>query len=214
MSTFIPIEDAITHFKKNGFIIVMDDESRENEGDLICAAHNVTTEQMAFLIRHSSGYVCAPMTNELADKLDLPLIRGNLKYESFADDRHGTAYTVTVDVAEGTTTGISAYDRALTCKSLASSSAKPTDFLKPGHVCPLRAAEGGVLKRRGHTEAAVDLCWLSGLPPVGVICELVNNNDPKGSMMRLDDCIRFGKEHNIPLITIDALVEYIKSRDL
>lgn len=214
MSNFISIEEAVNHFKKNEFIIVMDDESRENEGDLICAAHNVTTEQMAFLIRHSSGYVCAPMTNELADKLDLPLIRGNLKCASFADDRHGTAYTITVDVAEGTTTGISAYDRALTCKSLASPNAKPTDFLKPGHVCPLRAVEGGVLKRRGHTEAAVDLCRLSGLPPIGVICELVNNDDPKGSMMRLDDCIKFGKKHNIPLITIDALVEYIKSKNL
>ena len=213
MSGFSPIDEVITHFKKNGFVIVMDDESRENEGDLICAAHGVTTEQMAFLIRHSSGYVCAPMTNELADKLDLPLIRGNLKYESFADDRHGTAYTVTVDVADGTTTGISAHDRALTCRSLASPDAKATDFLKPGHVCPLRAVDGGVLKRRGHTEAAVDLCKLSGLPPVGVICELVNSNDPKGSMMRLNDCIAFGKEHNIPLITIDALVKYIKSNN-
>ena len=214
MSYFSPIEEVITHFKKNGFVIVMDDESRENEGDLICAAHDVTTEQMAFLIRHSSGYVCAPMTNELADQLDLPLIRGNLKYESFADDRHGTAYTVTVDVADGTTTGISAHDRALTCKNLASPNAKATDFLKPGHVCPLRAVDGGVLKRRGHTEAAVDLCRLSGLPPVGVICELVNINDPKGSMMRLNDCINFSKEHNIPLITIDDLVKYIKSTNL
>lgn len=210
MSTFTPINEAIEHFKKNQFVIVMDDESRENEGDLICAADNVTTEQLAFLIRYSSGYVCTPMPNSVADKLDLPLVRGNLKYESFADDRHGTAYTVTVDVAEGTTTGISAHDRALTCRSLAKSNAKSTDFLKPGHVCPLRAVDGGVLKRRGHTEAAVDLCQLSGLSPVGVICELVNDRD--GSMMRLDDCIEFGKQFNIPLITIDALVDYIESR--
>lgn len=210
MSLFTPIKEAIEHFKKNQFVIVMDDESRENEGDLICAADNVTTEQLAFLVRHSSGYVCTPMTNKLADTLDLPLVRGNLKYESFADDRHGTAYTVTVDVAEGTTTGISAHDRALTCRGLAKAGAKSTDFLKPGHVCPLRAVDGGVLKRRGHTEAAVDLCELSGLPPVGVICELVNDTD--GSMMRLDDCVEFGKQFNIPLITIDALAEFLQSR--
>ena len=210
MSVFTPINEVLEHFKKNQFVIDMDDESRENEGDLICAADRVTTEQLAFLVRHSSGYVCTPMTNQLADTLDLPLVRGNLKYESFADDRHGTAYTVTVDVAEGTTTGISAYDRALTCRSLAKSGAKSTDFLKPGHVCPLRAVDGGVLKRRGHTEAAVDLCQLSGLPPVGVICELVNDRD--GSMMRLDDCVEFGKQFNIPLITIDALAEYLQPR--
>lgn len=209
-SSFLPIEEAIKHFQKNGFLIVMDDESRENEGDLICAAANVTTEQMAFLVRHSSGYVCAPMSNEVADKLDLPLLRESVKCASNADDRHGTAYTITVDVAEGTTTGISAHDRALTCKELASPSAKATDFLKPGHVCPLRASEGGVLKRRGHTEAAVDLSRLSGLPPVGVICELVNDRD--GSMMRLDDCAKFGKEHNIPLITIEQLVEYLEKK--
>ncbi|SMN19539.1 similar to Saccharomyces cerevisiae YDR487C RIB3 3,4-dihydroxy-2-butanone-4-phosphate synthase (DHBP synthase) [Maudiozyma saulgeensis] len=208
--TFMPIPQALEHFKQNKFVIVMDDEGRENEGDLICAAENVTTEHLAFLVRHSSGYVCAPMSNKVADKLDLPLLRTGMKYVSNADDRHGTAYTITVDVAEGTTTGISAHDRALTCKSLAQPNSKPTDFLKPGHICPLRAADGGVLKRRGHTEAAVDLCELSGLQPVGVICELVNDRD--GSMMRLDDCKEFGKQNNIPLITIDALADYIKSQ--
>lgn len=209
-TTFIPTEKAIEHFRKNGFLIVMDDESRENEGDLICAAANVTTQDMAFLVRHSSGYVCAPMSNEVADRLDLPLLRTSVKCDSNADDRHGTAYTITVDVAEGTTTGISAHDRALTSAKLASGDAKPTDFLKPGHICPLRAANGGVLERRGHTEAAVDLCKLSGLPPVGVICELVNDRD--GSMMRLDDCVKFGEQHGVPLITIEQLVKYLEEK--
>lgn len=206
--TFTKIEDAIEQFKQNKFLIVMDDEGRENEGDLICAAANVSTEAMAFLVRHSSGYVCAPMSNEVADKLDLPLLRTGMKYTSNADDRHGTAYTITVDFAEGTTTGISAHDRALTCSKLAETSSKATDFLKPGHICPLRAADGGVLKRRGHTEAAVDLCKLSGLPPVGVICELVKDED--GSMMRLDDCQKFGAKHGIALVTIEQLVDYLE----
>ena len=206
----MPIDQAIEHFKQNKFVIVMDDESRENEGDLICAAENVTTEHLAFLVRHSSGYVCTPMSNKFADRLDLPLLRTGMNYVSNADDRHGTAYTITVDVAEGTTTGISAHDRALTCKTLAKPDAKPTDFLKPGHICPLRAVDGGVLNRRGHTEAAVDLCQLSGLQPVGVICELVNDRD--GSMMRLDDCKEFGKKYDVPLITIDALADYIKAQ--
>lgn len=205
-----PIEKVIPHFQKNGFVIVMDDMSRENEGDLITAAANITTEQMAFLIRYSSGYVCAPMSNEYADRLDLPLMRNNLKCVSNADDRHGTAYTITVDVAEGTTTGISAHDRGITCRTLAQAISKPTDFLKPGHICPLRAADNGVLQRRGHTEAAVDLCKLSGLPPVGVIGELVND-DAQGTMMRLDNCVEFSQKHNIPIITIEDLAQYIKA---
>lgn len=210
-STFMNIEDAVKLFKQNKFLIVMDDSDRENEGDLICAAAGVTTEQLAFLVRHSSGYVCAPMSNEIADRLDLPLLRTSMKFESNADDRHGTAYTITVDVAEGTTTGISAHDRALTCSKLASPSSKPTDFLKPGHICPLRAAEGGVLTRRGHTEAGVDLCKLSGLPPVSVICELVNDSD--GSMMRLEDCKQFGSKYNIPLISIEDLVQHLERKN-
>ncbi|CCK72438.1 3,4-dihydroxy-2-butanone-4-phosphate synthase RIB3 KNAG_0K00700 [Huiozyma naganishii CBS 8797] len=208
-SNFMPIEEVIPHFKQNKFVIVMDDDSRENEGDLICAAANITAKEMAFLVRYSSGYVCAPMSNELADHLDLPLLRQSVKCVSNADDRHGTAYTITVDVAEGTTTGISAHDRALTCKSLSTPGAKATDFLKPGHICPLRAADNGVLERRGHTEASVDLCKLAGLPPVGVIGELVKDSD--GSMMRLADCVEFGKEHGIPLISIEELAEYLKS---
>lgn len=212
MVQFMEIKDAIEHFKQNKFVIVMDDEDRENEGDLICAAANVTPEHIAFLVRHSSGYVCTPMSNKIADRLDLPLMRDNLKCESADDDRHGTAYTITVDVSEGTTTGISAHDRALTCAKLADPSAKPKDFLKPGHICPLRAKDGGVITRQGHTEAAVDLCRLSGLPEVGVICELVNDRD--GSMMRLTDCAEFGKKFDIPIITIQSLIKYIKENNL
>ncbi|QLG75004.1 hypothetical protein HG535_0H03310 [Zygotorulaspora mrakii] len=208
--TFISINDAIEHFKQNKFLIVMDDADRENEGDLICAAAGVTTEQLAFLVRHSSGYVCAPMSNEIADKLDLPLLRTGMKFQANSDDRYGTAYTITVDIAEGTTTGISAHDRALTCSKLADPSSKATDFLKPGHVCPLRAVDGGVLKRRGHTEAGVDLCKLSGLPPVSVICELVNDSD--GSMMTLANCKEFGREYDIPLVSIEDLVQYLAQK--
>ncbi|SMN21881.1 similar to Saccharomyces cerevisiae YDR487C RIB3 3,4-dihydroxy-2-butanone-4-phosphate synthase (DHBP synthase) [Maudiozyma saulgeensis] len=205
--SFTPIEDVIEHFKQNKFVIVMDDDSRENEGDLIVAAENITSSQMAFLVRYSSGYICAPMSNEYADRLDLPLMRQNIKCLSNADDRHGTAYTITCDVAENTTTGISAHDRALTCKALADPANKPINFLKPGHICPLRSADKGVLQRRGHTEAAVDLCKLSGLPPVAVIGELVKDED--GSMMRLKDCEEFSKKHNIPLVSIEDLVKYL-----
>ncbi|CAI4038338.1 hypothetical protein SMKI_04G6820 [Saccharomyces mikatae IFO 1815] len=206
---FMPIDQVIEHFKQNKFVIVMDDASRENEGDLICAAENVSTEQMAFLVRHSSGYVCAPMTNVIADKLDLPLLRTGMKFESNDDDRHGTAYTITVDVAQGTTTGISAHDRSMTCRALADSASTPKTFLKPGHICPLRAADGGVLQRRGHTEAGVDLCKLSGLSPVAVIGELIND-DEQGTMMRLKDCQEFGKKYGIPLISIEELAQYLK----
>ncbi|KAK9368896.1 3,4-dihydroxy-2-butanone 4-phosphate synthase [Lipomyces kononenkoae] len=201
---FTPIHEALAAFKNGQFLIVLDDESRENEGDLILAAEHATTENMAFLVRHSSGYVCTPLTNARADELDLPLMVAK------NNDRHGTAYTITVDFREGTTTGISAHDRALTCKKLADSAATADDFMRPGHVVPLRAVDGGVLRRRGHTEAAVDLCKLTGLAPVGVICEIVKDED--GLMARRDDCLEFGKEHGIGVITIDALAEYIQSQ--
>ncbi|KAK9468265.1 DHBP synthase RibB-like alpha/beta domain-containing protein [Lipomyces arxii] len=198
---FATIPEALEAFKKGEFLVVLDDESRENEGDLIIAAELVTTEQMAFLVRHSSGFVCAPLTLARADELDLqPMIAHN-------SDRHGTAYTVTVDVREGTTTGISAHDRALTCRALANSVVEADGFMRPGHVVPLRAVDGGVLKRRGHTEAAVDLCKWSGLAPAGVICEIVRDED--GLMARRDDCLEFGKKHGILVITIDALADYI-----
>lgn len=201
---FDSIPDALKAFENGEFLIVLDDESRENEGDLIASAEDMTTEKMAFLVKHSSGYVCVPLAETLANKLDLQLMVPNLQ------DRHKTAYTVTVDAFEGTTTGISAHDRAFTARKLADPTSTPATFNRPGHVLPLRAREGGVVVRRGHTEAAVDLCKLTNKQPAGVICELVKADD--GSMARRDDCLAFAKEHNIKAITIDALAEYILSK--
>lgn len=198
---FTPIEEALEAYKNGEFLIVMDDEDRENEGDLIMAAELITQEKMAFLVRYSSGYVCVPLSEERANQLELPPMLAN------RSDRHGTAYTITCDFAEGTTTGISAHDRALTSRSLANPNSKPQDFIKPGHILPLRAVPGLLKKRRGHTEAAVQLSTLAGLQPAGVICELVRDED--GLMMRLDDCIQFGKKHGIKIININQLVEYI-----
>ncbi|KAG7747535.1 hypothetical protein KL912_003559 [Ogataea haglerorum] len=179
--TFDTIEDALEAYRNGEFLVVMDDEDRENEGDLVIAAEKMTQEKMAFLVKHSSGYVCAPLSTERADALDLqPMVPHNT-------DRHGTAYTITVDYGEGTTTGISAHDRALTVRQLANPASKPADFLRPGHICPLRARPGLLRERVGHTEAAVQLCVLSGLQPAGAICELVNADD--GLMMRLPDSI-------------------------
>lgn len=207
MST--PWKLTVNHVERGEFLVVLDDESRENEGDLIMAAELADTEKMAFLVRHSSGYVCAPITNEIADRLDLPLLSSSFSKLSSAGDRHGTAYTITVDFVEGTTTGISAHDRALTARKLADPMSKGEQFLKPGHLVPLRAVDGGVLKRRGHTEAGVDLSRLAGLQPASIICELVREED--GLMSRRDDCLKFAKEHNLKAITIDDLVEYINT---
>ncbi|EAZ62900.2 3,4-dihydroxy-2-butanone 4-phosphate synthase (DHBP synthase) [Scheffersomyces stipitis CBS 6054] len=201
MSIFTPIPEALEAFKNGEFLVVMDDEDRENEGDLIIAAEKTTQEKMAFLVRHSSGYVCAPLSTERADQLGLqPMLADRT-------DRHGTAYTVSCDYADGTTTGISAHDRALTARKLADPTSKPEDFIRPGHLLPLRAVPGLVSKRRGHTESAVQLCKLSGLQPAAVICELVRDED--GLMSRLDDCIEFSKKHNIKIINIKQLVEHI-----
>ncbi|KAK6463990.1 3,4-dihydroxy-2-butanone 4-phosphate synthase [Scheffersomyces coipomensis] len=198
---FNPISEALEGFKNGEFLIVMDDEDRENEGDLIISAELITQEKMAFLVRYSSGYVCAPLSTERADALDLqPMLKDRT-------DRHGTAYTVTCDFGEGTTTGISAHDRALTANKLADPTVKPQDFIRPGHVLPLRAVPGLLKKRRGHTEAAVQLCELTGLQPAAVICELVRDED--GLMMRLDDCVKFGKTHNIKIININQIVDHL-----
>lgn len=201
---FDSVEEALVAFKNGEFLIVLDDESRENEGDLIIAAEQITTEKMAFLVKHSSGYVCAPLTNEIADRLQLPLMVAR------GDDLHKTAYTVTCDFKEGSTTGISAHDRALTSRKLADPTVQASQFNRPGHLCPLRADDGGVLVRQGHTEAAVDLCRLTGQAPVGVICEIVRESD--GLMSRRDDCLEFARAHNIKVITIEQLAEHIKSQ--
>jgi len=197
---FDPVEDALAAFKQGQFVVVMDDNNRENEGDLICAASLITTEKMAWFIKHSSGYICISLPGDRLDELQLPPMVPN------NEEKHKTAYTVTVDYKHGTSTGISAHDRALTARMLASSTAVPTDFNRPGHLCPLRAREGGVLTRRGHTEAGLDLCHLTSLPPAALLCELVND-DEQGTMSRRDDCRAFADEWGLKMISIAQLAD-------
>ncbi|KAI8333091.1 3,4-dihydroxy-2-butanone 4-phosphate synthase [Chlamydoabsidia padenii] len=199
---FNSVEEALEDFAANQFVIVMDNEDRENEGDLIIAAEKVTTEQMAFLIKYSSGYICVPTTGERLDELSLPLMVPK------NTELMRTAYTISVDYAHGTTTGISAHDRALTCRKLADPTVLPQDFSRPGHILPLRAVPGGTFARFGHTEAGVDLCQLAQLPPVACIGELVKEDDLSGSMARRDDCFAFAKKHGIKMITIKDLIAY------
>jgi 3,4-dihydroxy 2-butanone 4-phosphate synthase/GTP cyclohydrolase II len=201
---FSTIEEAIKDIAAGRAVVVVDDEDRENEGDLIFAAEMATTELMAFMVRHTSGFVCAPLTGADADRLDLPPMYFTNQ------DRRGTAYTVTVDARSGVTTGISAAERAYTIRLLASTSTHAVDLARPGHVVPLRARDGGVLRRPGHTEAAVDLARLAGLRPAGVLCELVNDD---GTMMRLPDLSRFAEEHGLALITIADLVAYRRAHE-
>jgi 3,4-dihydroxy 2-butanone 4-phosphate synthase/GTP cyclohydrolase II len=193
------IEDAVEAIKAGRPVVVGDDEDRENEGDLIFAAELATPELLAFMVRYTSGYICAPMTEEDADRLELPPM-----YHT-NQDRRGTAYTVTVDAREGVTTGISAADRAHTIALLADPATGAADLARPGHVVPLRAKAGGVLRRPGHTEAAVDLAVLAGLRPAGVLCELVNDD---GTMMRMPDLERFCAEHDLVVVSIADLIAY------
>jgi len=193
------IEDAIEAYARGEFLVVVDDEDRENEGDLIIAADAMTPEKMAFMIRHTSGVICAPMSNQRADALDLPLMVVD-NTESMR-----TAFTVSVDLVAGTSTGISASDRSATVVALADPARLRTEFARPGHIFPLRARTGGVLKRAGHTEAAVDLCALANRPPVGVLCEIVNDD---GTMARLPDLEVFAAEHELHLVTIADLVRH------
>ncbi|MCJ1246168.1 3,4-dihydroxy 2-butanone 4-phosphate synthase [Trapelia coarctata] len=206
---FDSIEDTVQAFKQGQFIIVLDSQDRENEGDLIIAAEAVTTEKMAFMIR---GLICTPMPTQLTEYLKLPqMVVDNT-------ESHRTAYTISVDSADpSVTTGISAHDRALTCRRLASPSSNPSSFRRPGHIFPLRAREGGVRVRTGHTEAAVDFCRLAGMQPVGVICEMVEDGEEMvgqterrgGGMMRRDGCLKFGRKWGLKVCTIEDLVEYM-----
>lgn len=198
-----PITDIIADIKAGKMVIITDDEDRENEGDFIMAAEKATPEQMAFIVRYSSGLVCVPMTGERLDELELPLM-----WPHNTDHFH-TAFTVSVDVNEDTTTGISAHDRTLTARALANTSIKGRDFTRPGHMFPLRAHEGGVLTRPGHTEAAVDLATLAGLTPVGLICEIVNDD---GTMKRGKDLFTFAAEHDLKIGTIAELIAYRKAK--
>ncbi len=200
-SGFDPIESAIAEIAAGRAVVVVDDEDRENEGDLIFAAEKATPELVAFMVRYTSGYICVPLPAADADRLDLPpMFRVN-------QDRRGTAYTVTVDAREGVSTGISATDRARTIRLLADPATQEADLSRPGHVVPLRAKDGGVLRRPGHTEAAVDLARLAGLRPVGVLCEIVSETDPRG-MARSPELKEFAAAHDLKIITIADLIAY------
>ena len=193
------IEDAVEAIRRGEMVIVVDDEDRENEGDLIIAAEKVTAAQIGFMVRHCSGIICVPMEGGRLEELNLPLMATD-NTESMR-----TAFTVSVDAIEGTSTGISASDRATTIKTLLDPDAKPTDLARPGHIFPLRYAPGGVLRRAGHTEASVDLARLAGLAPAGVLCEVVNED---GTMARMPDLERFAEEHGLLIISIADLISY------
>jgi len=197
------VETAIAEIAGGRPVVVVDDEDRENEGDIIFAAVHATPALLAFTVRYSSGVICAPMPAERADALGLPLMT------ALNEDYHGTAFTVSVDAREGVTTGISAADRAHTIRLLAGEKTTAGDLTRPGHVFPLRAKPGGVLQRPGHTEAAVDLARLAGLPPVGVLVELVNDD---GTMSRLPDLLAFAARHGLAIITIADLIAYRTAR--
>ena len=201
---FATVEQAVEAIRKGGMVIVVDDEDRENEGDLIMATQHATPEAINFMIKEARGLICVPMPKGWAERLGLrPMVDP-------PRDHHETAFTVSVDAREGITTGISAHDRARTIRLLADPDSGPEDFVSPGHVFPLIAKEGGVLRRAGHTEAAVDLCRLAGLEPVGVICEIMNED---GTMARLPDLQRFAAQHGLPILTIADLIAYRKRRE-
>jgi 3,4-dihydroxy 2-butanone 4-phosphate synthase / GTP cyclohydrolase II len=202
---FDTVEHAIKAIADGQMVIVVDDDDRENEGDLICAAAKMTPEQMAFMVRHTSGIVCTPMPADEARRLRLdPMVATN-------DAPMGTAFTVSIDYRQGLTTGISAKERCATVHALANRNVQPQDFVRPGHVFPLVAKDGGVLMRSGHTEAAVDLTRLAGFsPPVGVICELVNDD---GTVKRGPQVIALAREHGLAMISVAQLIAYRQSRE-
>ncbi|AXA38506.1 3,4-dihydroxy-2-butanone-4-phosphate synthase [Rhizobium leguminosarum] len=198
--TIARIEDAISAIASGQMVVVVDDQNRENEGDIVVAADAVTPETIAFMMTHARGLVCIAMEGERLDALDIPLMVPN------NTESHKTAFTVSVDYLKGTTTGISAADRAATVRALVDDRAKPDEFARPGHIFPLRANPRGVLGRPGHTEAAVDLARLAGRVPAGVICEVANDD---GTMSRLPELTLFAERHNLPLVTIEDLVAYL-----
>ncbi|MFI6478018.1 bifunctional 3,4-dihydroxy-2-butanone-4-phosphate synthase/GTP cyclohydrolase II [Nonomuraea sp. NPDC050663] len=199
MTMLDSIERAIEDMRCGRPIVVVDDENRENEGDLIFAASKATPELLAFTIRYTSGVICVPMEGDELDRLGLPLMVHQNR------ERLRTAYTISVDARDGVTTGISAADRALTIRALADPATEPDELVRPGHIFPLRYRPGGVLVRRGHTEAAVDLSRMAGLPPSGVLAEIVNDD---GTMARLPELRVFADEHDLALVSIEQLVDY------
>ncbi|TKY71488.1 Bifunctional riboflavin biosynthesis protein RIBA 1 [Spatholobus suberectus] len=203
---FASIPEAIEDIRQGKMVVVVDDEDRENEGDLIMAAQLATPEAMAFIVKHGTGIVCVSMKEEDLDRLELPLMVNSKDN----DEKLRTAFTVTVDAKNGTTTGVSAHDRATTVLALASRDSIPGDFNRPGHIFPLKYREGGVLKRAGHTEASVDLAVLAGLDPVAVLCEIV---DDDGSMARLPKLRQFAERENLKIVSIADLIRYRRKRD-
>jgi len=203
-SPFASIETAIEAIRQGRMIVVVDDEDRENEGDLTLAAQHVTPEAIAFMATHGRGLICAALEGGLLDQLHIPqMVKDNTSpFE--------TAFCVSVEAREGTSTGISAHDRARTIQALVAPHAKPSDFVKPGHVFPLRAKPGGVLARTGQTEASVDLARLAGLHPSGVICEIMKDD---GSMARVPDLVGYCRKHDLPMVTVEALVAYRLRKD-
>ncbi|MCH1919916.1 3,4-dihydroxy-2-butanone-4-phosphate synthase [Shewanella sp. A3A] len=196
------VETALAALRDGNGVLVVDDEDRENEGDMIFAAESLTSQQMALLIREGSGIVCLCLTNETADALQLPaMVTDN-------SSQFGTPFTVTIEAKHGVTTGVSAADRVTTIKTAIADDAKPEDLARPGHVFPLRAQANGVFSRRGHTEATVDLMKLAGLKPAGVLCEVTNED---GTMARLPGIIEFGQRHQMPVLSIEDIVAYRES---
>ena len=197
---FSSIKDAISGFKKGKFLIVVDEKRRENEADLVLAAEHVTPEKINFMIKHAGGLVCVPMPGKRLDELNLPPMA------KINTELHHCKFTVSVDYKKGTTTGISAYDRARTIKALIGKNTKPNDLAKPGHIFPLRCNEGGLRKRAGHTEAAIELCKISGLYPAAVICEIVGEN---GKMAKMPEIKRMANKWNFKIVKIRDLLRKI-----
>ena len=198
------IEEAIDAFRRGEILVVVDDEDRENEGDFITAGELITPDKVNFLAKYGRGMICMPITTVRAEELDFEMMVGK------NTALHGTAFTVSVDLIEGTTTGISAHDRALTIKAICNPGSRPDDFARPGHIFPLRAAKGGVLKRAGHTEAVVDIARLAGLFPSGVLCEIM---DDDGSMARMPRLMEIAKKFNLKLITIRDLIAFRQMKE-
>lgn len=201
---FSNVEEVIADIRAGKMVIIVDDEDRENEGDLVCASSKISPAIINFMATHGRGLICAPITQDVAERMGLPLmVRRNT-------ESHGTNFTVAVDAADGVSTGISAADRARTVQVLANPLSEPRDLVRPGHILPLQAKQGGVLRRAGHTEAAVDLARLAGLEPAGVICEILNED---GTMARLPQLLEFAEKHQLRIGTIAALIEYRRSQE-
>ena len=198
------VERALEALRSGRGVMVLDDENRENEGDMIFAAETMTVEQMALTIRHGSGIVCLCLTEERRQQLELPMM------VTHNSSQFQTAFTVTIEAAQGVTTGVSASDRLTTIRAAIADNAKPSDLNRPGHVFPLRAQPGGVLSRRGHTEATIDLVAMAGFKPAGVLCELTNDD---GSMAHAPEVILFAKQHDMHVLTIEDLVAYRQAQE-